>query len=62
MAAILTKKYNDEKYNIEKALTASDDPEELEVIEKKVERLIDTLLYMPALISDTMKPQLNNLI
>jgi hypothetical protein len=55
-------KYTDEKAKIEKSLQASEDPDELELIEKNVERLIDTLLYMPTFISDQMRIQLNNLI
>lgn len=55
-------KYTEEKTKIEKCLQASEDPDELELIEKNVERLIDTLLYMPTFISDQMRNQLNNLI
>jgi hypothetical protein len=55
-------KYTEEKNKIEKSLQASEDPDELELIEKKVERLIDTLLYMPTFIGDQMRNQLNNLI
>lgn len=61
-ADILKTKYTEEKAKIDKSLQTSEDPEELEIVEKNVERLIDTLLYMPALISDLMRPQLNNLV
>jgi hypothetical protein len=61
-ADILKTKYTEEKAKIDKSLQTSEDPDELEIVEKNVERLIDTLLYMPALISDLMRPQLNNLV
>jgi len=62
LTAILVQKYTEEKTKIDKSLLALDDPEELELVEKNVERLIDTLLYMPTFISDQMRPQLNNLV
>ena len=62
LATLLVQKYTEEKTKIEKSLQASEDPDELEIVEKNVERLIDTLLYMPAFISEQMRPQLNNLV
>lgn len=55
-------KYNKEKRIIEEALKASDDVDQLQQIEKTVEKLRDTLMYMPSKVSDAMKTQLNNLI